>query len=172
MYLKLDGKCLAPKFLGYITEDNGMGTPREIAFLLQKVEGHHALSLRDLPICLTALRKFHAITGCCHGAANRGNFIVKPDGSGALIIDFTFAREGPEESMQSEVEILEECLKEDDESKRKMGEEKVIEEDPRDRIGDMKPMTDGEDQRRDKIGVDAWVEEKLQERLKEQNQDS
>jgi LPS O-antigen subunit length determinant protein (WzzB/FepE family) len=74
--------------------------------------------------------------------------------------------------MQSEVEILEECLKEDDESKRKMGEEKVIEEDPRDRIGDMKPMTDGEDQRRDKIGVDAWVEEKLQERLKQRNQDS
>ena len=168
-YQKLQGKGIAPEFLGYVTETIGEGIERVVGFLLRKVDGHHALSLSDLPICTKALRKFHAVTGSVHGDANRGNFIVKPDGSEALMIDFTFTYEAVGESMQSEIEGLEECMKEDDESRRTMGEEEFLKDDLRERIGGMKAMTEEEDQRRAEIGLDAWIEEKLELVLKGQD---
>ena len=169
IYQKLHNKGIAPEFLGYITENNSTG-PRVIGFLLQKVEGHHALSLSDFPLCLAALQKFHAATGCVHGDANRGNFIIiEPDCSKALIIDFSFSHEGDKDNMQSEARILEECMREDDESKRDIGEENFLKEDLRDRVGSMKPMTEEEDRRRAEIGVDAWVEEKIEEIIKRES---
>ena len=163
IYLKLNHKGIAPNFLGYIIENNGIDAPRAIGILLQKVEGHHALSMSDLPICLNVLRKFHSVTGCRHGDANRGNFIVKPDGSGALIIDFSFSHQGSKKSMENEIKVLIECMTEDDESKRNFGEKNFLEDDLKDRLGGMKPMTNEEDERRDEIGIDLWVEEKIME---------
>ena len=161
IYLKLRGEGLTPNFLGYITEDNAEGIQRAIGFLLEKVEGHHALSLADLPSCLKALRKFHALTGFVHGDANRGNFIVKP-GYETLMVDFTFSHEGYERAMQTEIRVLENCMREDEEMKRDIGELEFLKEDLRDKFGSMKLMTDEEDLRRDEMGIDAWVEEKVE----------
>ena len=165
-YLKLRDKDIAPDLLGYVTENNGMGAPRVVGLLLQKIEGHHALSLSDLSICVATLWKFYDATGCVHGDANQGNFIIKPDGSEAFIIDFPFLIKASKKSVRSEIETLKKVMKEDDERKKVIGEKEFFIEELREQISNVKPMTDEEDQRREKIGIDTWVEEQVTNILK------
>ena len=160
-YLKLRDKGIAPDLLGYVTENNGMGAPRVVGLLLQKIDGHHALSLSDLSICVTTLWKFYAATGCVHGDANQGNFIIKPDGSKAFIIDFPFLIKASKKRMQNEIETLKKVMKEDDERKKIIGEKEFFIEELREQISNVKPITEEEDQRREKIGINTWVEEQI-----------
>ncbi len=170
IYAKVQDLNIVPRFLGNLTENNGMG-PRPIGYLLEKIEGRNANSLSDFPLCRSLLRKFHNATGCAHGDPNRNNFIIKPDGLGAVIYDFEFANERGEDRRMWEIDNLERNMREDEESKQEMGEVEWKEECLKEEIGDMAPMSEEDELRRDELGVDEWIAEKVRERLREeQNQ--
>lgn len=98
-YQLLEGKGLAPRFLGHIYENNG----RIMGFLLEKVEGRSA-SLQDLNVCATSLRKLHDL-GLLHGDVNRYNFLITE--RGATMLDFEhFQENASAESMSLELESL------------------------------------------------------------------
>ncbi|KAI1101735.1 alpha-galactosidase A [Jackrogersella minutella] len=81
MYQILEGRGMAPKFLGHIHEAG-----RVIGFLLEKIPDGRNAEPADKEICRAALRRFHAL-GFVHGDPNKYNFIIRPDGQ-VLLIDF------------------------------------------------------------------------------------
>ncbi|KAI4864995.1 alpha-galactosidase A [Hypoxylon rubiginosum] len=85
MYQILEGRDIAPKFLGHIHEAG-----RVIGFLLEKVPDGRNAEPADLGICEAALRRFHAL-GFVHGDCNKYNFIIRPDGQ-VVLVDFDKAK--------------------------------------------------------------------------------
>jgi predicted Ser/Thr protein kinase len=85
MYQVLEGRGIAPKFLGHIHEAG-----RVIGFLLEKVPDGRNAEPADVEICVAALRRFHTL-GFVHGDCNKYNFIIRPDGQ-VLLIDFDKAK--------------------------------------------------------------------------------
>lgn len=165
IHAKIQDMYIAPKFLGYITENNGMGS-RVIGYLLENVEGPCATSLNDLPLCRSVLEKFHTTTGCIDGDANCNNFIIKPDRSAALILDFERAEEG-NENMAWELETLEQMMKEDEETRQEIRETGCEEQVLREEIEVMAPLSEKDGLTMDKVGMDEWIEERLRERLRQ-----
>lgn len=143
-----------------------MDSPRVIGYLLEKLEGRHPCSLEGVPLCRSVLNTFHTMTGCVHGDANRNNFIIKPDGSAALILDFERAEEEENEKwMVEELEMLE-PMQEDEEAKQEMGAEKWGEEVLRGEIELMAPLSEEDELRRDEVGMDEWIEERVKEQMR------
>ncbi|KAH8904103.1 alpha-galactosidase A [Coniochaeta sp. PMI_546] len=106
MYQVLEGRDIAPKFLGHIHEAG-----RVIGFLLEKIPDGRNAEPADLEICEAALRRFHAL-GFVHGDCNKYNFIVRPDGQ-VVLIDFEKARACADPIlMETEVASLKEQLAE------------------------------------------------------------
>lgn len=101
MYQVLEGRGIAPKFLGHIHEAG-----RVIGFLLEKIpEGRNA-EPADLEICEAALRRFHML-GFIHGDSNKYNFIIRPDGQ-VVLIDFDKAKTCADPAlMEAEIASLE-----------------------------------------------------------------
>lgn len=85
MYQVLEGRAIAPRFLGHIHEAG-----RVIGFLLERVPDGRNAEPADLEICYAALRRFHAL-GFVHGDCNKYNFIIRPDGQ-VVLIDFDKAK--------------------------------------------------------------------------------
>ncbi|MDB5910725.1 MAG: putative alpha-galactosidase a protein [Massilia sp.] len=85
MYRILEGRDIAPRFLGHIHEAG-----RVIGLLLEKVPDGRSAEPADLEACVAALRRFHAL-GFVHGDCNKYNFIIRPDGQ-AVLIDFDKAK--------------------------------------------------------------------------------
>ncbi|KAK1769192.1 hypothetical protein QBC33DRAFT_576986 [Phialemonium atrogriseum] len=84
MYQVLEGRGIAPKFLGHI----------------------HEAGRADLEICEAALRRFHAL-GFVHGDCNKYNFIIRPDGQ-VVLIDFDKAKTCADPAlMEAEIASLE-----------------------------------------------------------------
>jgi len=84
--------------LGYITEDPS------------RIYGHHA-TISDLPACKIIARKLHGLR-ILHGDLNKHNFLISE--RGVVLIDFeTAKRSGNGETMEKEVEGLEEQLQDD-----------------------------------------------------------
>lgn len=164
-YAKIQDLQIAPRFLGHITENNGLG-PRPIGFL-EKIDGRNASSLADFSLCRSVLKEFYRATGCEHGDANCNNFIIKPDGLSAIIYDFEFANGREEDKWTWEIENLEKNLREDAERRQEIGEVTWRKECINEEIGDMVPMTDEEELRRHELGVDGWRAEKVRERLRD-----
>ncbi|KAK4447880.1 alpha-galactosidase A [Podospora aff. communis PSN243] len=106
MYQVLEGRGIAPKFLGHIHEAG-----RVIGFLLEKIpDGRHA-EPADLDICKAALRRFHGL-GFVHGDCNKYNFIICPNGQ-VVLIDFDKARTCTDPALlEAEMASLEEQLAE------------------------------------------------------------
>ncbi|OAA62438.1 alpha-galactosidase A [Niveomyces insectorum RCEF 264] len=106
MYQILDGRNIAPRFLGHIHEEN-----RVIGFLLEKVTDGRNAEPADLEICAAALRHFHAL-GFVHGDCNKYNFIVRPGGK-VVLIDFDKAEACADPPrMEAEIASLKEQLAE------------------------------------------------------------
>jgi hypothetical protein len=166
IYAKLKDLNIAPRFLGYITEDNGMGSRRPIGYLLEKLEGRHATSLSDFPLCRATLEKFHKATGCVHGDPNCYNFMIKPDGSAALVFDFERSEERNEDRMRREIDNFEANMKEDEDAKQDMGEVKWREHCLQEQLEVAAPMSEEDELRLDEMGEDEWVAEKVRERLR------
>ncbi|KAK0712321.1 alpha-galactosidase A [Apiosordaria backusii] len=104
MYQVLEGRGIAPKFLGHVHEAG-----RVIGFLLEKIpDGRHA-EPADLEICKVALRRFHGL-GFVHGDCNKYNFIIRPNGQ-VVLIDFDKANTCTDPAlMEAEIASLEEQL--------------------------------------------------------------
>ncbi|KAI1498811.1 alpha-galactosidase A [Biscogniauxia marginata] len=101
MYQVLEGRGIAPKFLGHIHEAG-----RVIGFLLEKVPDGRNAEPADLEICEAALRRFHAL-GFVHGDCNKYNFIIRPDGQ-VILIDFDKAKTCADPAlMEAEIASLE-----------------------------------------------------------------
>ncbi|KAI5868501.1 alpha-galactosidase A [Durotheca rogersii] len=101
MYQALEGRGIAPKFLGHIHEAG-----RVIGFLLEKVPDGRNAEPADLEICEAALRRFHAL-GFVHGDCNKYNFIICPDGQ-VVLIDFDKAKTCADSAlMEAEIASLE-----------------------------------------------------------------
>lgn len=81
MYQVLDGRGIAPKFLGHIHEEG-----RVMGILLEKVADGRPAAPADLGRCMAALSRFHAL-GYLHGDCNKYNFIIRPDDT-IVLIDF------------------------------------------------------------------------------------
>ncbi|KAJ4328632.1 hypothetical protein N0V84_000991 [Fusarium piperis] len=98
-----DGPCIAPEFLGHLTE-NG----RVMGFLMEKLEGRFACS-DDLPQCAALLRRLHRLgdMGLVHGDVNRYNFIIEENDPGHVrLVDFEHAQDYDEKLAQAELESL------------------------------------------------------------------
>ncbi|EON97728.1 putative alpha-galactosidase a protein [Phaeoacremonium minimum UCRPA7] len=101
MYQVLEGRGIAPKFLGHIHEAG-----RVIGFLLEKVPDGRNAEPADLEICEAALRRFHAL-GFVHGDCNKYNFIIRLDGQ-VVLIDFDKAKTCADPAlMEAEIASLE-----------------------------------------------------------------
>ncbi|KAI5462156.1 alpha-galactosidase A [Mariannaea sp. PMI_226] len=101
MYQVLEGRGIAPKFLGHIHEAG-----RVIGFLLEKVPDGRNAEPADLEICKAALRRFHAL-GFVHGDCNKYNFIIRLDGQ-VVLIDFDKAKTCADPAlMEAEIASLE-----------------------------------------------------------------
>ncbi|KAF6785968.1 alpha-galactosidase A [Colletotrichum sojae] len=85
MYQVLEGKGIAPRFLGHVHEQG-----RVMGILLEKVpDGRHA-GPGDLERCQAALGRLHAL-GYLHGDCNKYNSLVRPGGE-VVLLDFEKAR--------------------------------------------------------------------------------
>lgn len=105
-YRWIEGKGLAPKFLGHLSEES-----RVIDFRA-RVGG-----LPDLPIVRNMLAKLHHL-GILHGDVNRQNFLIDEDR--ATILDFESARRcGDPQLLEKEMDSLEKELS--DQSGRGLG---------------------------------------------------
>jgi hypothetical protein len=168
IYSKIERLDIAPRFLGYITENNGIGS-RVIGYLLEKIEGRPVTSLADIPLCRSVLEKFHKATGHIHGDAHHRNFMIRLDGSAAVTFDFEFAWEEEEESeeMAEDLELLERIMKEDEQAKLEIGEIRWQEQVLIERMARMAPVSEEEELRRDELGVDEWVMERVREAMRE-----
>jgi predicted Ser/Thr protein kinase len=106
MYKLLEGRDIAPKFLGHIHEAG-----RVIGFLLEKIPDGRNAEPADLEICEATLRRFHAL-GFVHGDCNKYNFIIRPDGR-VFLIDFDKAKACNDPAlMNAEIASLKEQLAE------------------------------------------------------------
>lgn len=106
MYQVLEGRGIAPKFLGHIHEAG-----RVIGFLLEKVPDGRNAEPADLAICAAALRRFQAL-GFVHGDCNKYNFIIRPDGQ-VVLIDFDKSKTCADPALlEAEIASLEEQLAE------------------------------------------------------------
>lgn len=166
IYAKLKDLNIAPRLLGYITEDNGMGSRRPIGHLLEKLEGRHATSLSDFPLYRATLEIFHKATGCVHGDPNFYNFMITPDGSAALIFDLERSEERNEDRMRREIENFEANMKGDEDAKQDMGEVKWREHFLQELLQVAAPMSEEDELRMDEVGEDEWVAEKVRQRLR------
>lgn len=104
-YQWVDGRHIAPAFLGHLTEDGGR---RVIGFVLQAVVGggrgaRTAAGPKDLAACRRVLARLHAL-GIKHGDVNKYNFLLASsnnslddggggdgDGGEAVLIDLESA---------------------------------------------------------------------------------
>ncbi|KAK4997906.1 hypothetical protein LTR66_002766 [Elasticomyces elasticus] len=102
-YQWIEGRGIAPEFLGHLTEEG-----RVIGFLMERItDGHHA-SPKDLSSCQEILSKLHRL-GIKHGDINKHNFIIH-DGR-ANLLDFECARKCEDrEILGEEFEMLAERL--------------------------------------------------------------
>ena len=106
MYQVLDGRGIAPRFLGHVHEGG-----RVIGFLLEKIQDGRNAEPADLQICEAALRRFHGL-GFLHGDCNKYNFIIRPDGQ-VVLIDFDKAKPCNDQAvLETEIASLGEQLAE------------------------------------------------------------
>ncbi len=167
IYAKIKDLNIAPKFLGYITENN-RSRCRPIGYLLEKLEGRHATSLADFPLCRSLLETFQRATGYMHGDPNCNNFIIKLDGLSTMIFDFERAQERDQDTLTWEIEMFEENMREDEESKQEIGEAKWRENCLREQLEVVAPMSEEDELRMDELGEDEWVAEKVRQQLREE----
>jgi hypothetical protein len=95
MYQVLDGRGIAPKFLGHIHEEG-----RVMGILLEKVADGRPAAPADLGRCKAALRRFHAL-GYVHGDCNKYNLIIRPDDT-VVLIDFEKATKCDDQALMDE----------------------------------------------------------------------
>ena len=84
IYKFLEGKGIAPRFLGHLTEgsNNCNNGGRVIGFALERIEHARHAGPHDLEACQEALSKLHRL-GILHGDVNRHNFLIRqPDTGG------------------------------------------------------------------------------------------
>ena len=106
MYQVLEGRGVAPAFLGHIHEEG-----RVIGLLLGKVPDGRSAEPADKEICEAALRRFHAL-GFVHGDCNKYNFIVRQDGQ-VVLLDFEKAKICTDPALtEAEIASLEQQLAE------------------------------------------------------------
>ncbi|KAL2210618.1 alpha-galactosidase A [Sarocladium strictum] len=106
MYQVLDGRGMAPKFLGHIHEEG-----RVMGILFEKVTHGRPAAPGDLVRCKSALRRFHSL-GYLHGGCNKYNFITRPDDT-VVLIDFEKATKCNDQAlMDEEIASLESQLAE------------------------------------------------------------
>ncbi|KAF6822194.1 alpha-galactosidase A [Colletotrichum plurivorum] len=85
MYQVLEGKGIAPGFLGHVHEEG-----RVMGILLEKVPDGRLAGPGDLERCQAALGRLHALV-YLHGDCNKYNFLVRPGGD-AVLVDFDKTR--------------------------------------------------------------------------------
>lgn len=98
-YEWIDGRGIAPQFLGHLTEDG-----RVIGYLMERITNARHSRPGDLIACQETLSKLHQL-GICHGDINRFNFLVR--GSEAVLVDFDTARKcNDQDAFQEELNSL------------------------------------------------------------------
>ncbi|KAI9875361.1 MAG: hypothetical protein M1830_008579 [Pleopsidium flavum] len=102
-YAWIEGHGIGPRFLGHLTEEG-----RIIGFLLERVEGRHAV-IGDLSACRAVVSKLHDL-GIVHGDLNKHNFLVFE--SRVVLLDFeTAVRSEDTDAMDRELRMLEQQLR-------------------------------------------------------------
>ena len=86
VYQKLEDSGIAPRFIGYVTEEG-----RKIGFIVEKLEGARHAELRDAMLCDAVVKGLHA-RGIVHNDCHNGNVLIK-DGR-AFLVDFETATIG------------------------------------------------------------------------------
>lgn len=86
VYRAVQGMSIAPAFLGHIREEG-----RVVGFLVEYLHDYTHPEGKDYDACRLALSRLHS-SGYLHGDAHAGNFLVQPDGTAALLIDFEFSQ--------------------------------------------------------------------------------